>query len=60
MISYYQQLENFLNVTWRHAEDADVNLAARGRRPAPILPQTARNVKFFFTKFCTIFFHKIP
>lgn len=25
MISYYQRLENFLNVTWRHAEDADIN-----------------------------------
>ena len=25
MISYYQRLENFLNVTWRHAEDADTN-----------------------------------
>ena len=23
MISYYQRLENFLNVTWRHAEEAD-------------------------------------
>lgn len=25
MISYYQRLENFLNVTWRHAEEADTN-----------------------------------
>ena len=25
MISYYQRLENFLNVTWRNAEEADTN-----------------------------------